>query len=54
MNLVRKMIYILLFLNSHLINSINAKAALGPKEFIQFTQHDIPLSALIMYDKPMQ
>lgn len=35
-----------MFLNRHLINSINPKAALGSREFIEFIQHDIPLSAL--------
>lgn len=34
-----KMIYILLFPNRHLINPTNPKAALGPREFIEFTQH---------------
>lgn len=40
-----KMIYILLFPNRHLINPTNPKAALGPREFIEFIQHDTPLSA---------
>lgn len=40
------MIYILMFLNRHLINSISPKAALVPREFIKFIQHDIPLGAL--------
>ena len=40
------MIYILMFLNRHLINSISPKAALVPREFIKFIQHALPLGAL--------
>lgn len=35
-----------MFLNRHLIKSINPKAALVSREFIKFIQHDIPLGAL--------
>lgn len=35
----------LICLNRHLIYPIIPKAALGPREFIEFIQHDTPLSA---------
>lgn len=44
MNLVQDNLYSM-FLNRLLIYPTNPKTALGPREFIEFIQHDIPLGA---------
>lgn len=39
LNLVQDDLH-LMFLNKHFIYSTNPKAALGPREFIEYVQHD--------------